>query len=304
MIKKNIAYASAALSMLALSSTAVAQEVTRTIEFSGQISGVYEALSGKDITEFQITLGVDDTVTPSSSSSTSIQHSGNGYLRTLDLAFFDSQGVEVEQPFDSSYESASYSFLTYNADTNDEYLSFNFEIADGGHFNITFSAPAGGLYSSFSPDPMLLAEPTQAQFSSHLHLYEPYAHDDAYGSLLGVNTIYPDDDEDGYPNNVDACPVSILDETVMFDGWYDSGVTNYVDASGCTVMDHYAACEADQEEQEVSRFTRRSSSFYSGPSYCEKQVAYGLVSDGLIDYSEARALRDALYYASRHGGDR
>ncbi|RUO50107.1 hypothetical protein CWE21_02995 [Pseudidiomarina aquimaris] len=299
MIKKNIAYASAVLSMLALSSTAEAQEVTRTIEFSGQVSGVYEALSGKDITEFQITLGVDDTVTPSSSSSTSINHSSNGYLQTLDLVFFDSQGVEVEQPFDSSYESAPYSSLTYYADTNNEYISFNFEIAGGdGHFSISFSAPVGGLFSSFSPEPMLLAEPTQAQFSSHLDLYSPYAHDDAYGSLLSVNTIYPDDDEDGYPNNVDACPVSIMDETVLFDGWYDSGVTNHMDDSGCSITDHYAACEA--EEQEAPR--RGIRSVRSGPSSCEKAVSYDLVADGVISYAEARALREALYESSTSSG--
>ncbi len=112
----------------------------------------------------------------------------------------------------------------------------------------------------------------------------------------------PDADGDGVFDRLDTCPNSLTDETVIFDGWYNSGVTNYVDESGCTIMDRYAACEAEQEEQEFSRFSRRISSFYSGPSYCEKQVAYGLVSDGLIDYSEARALRDALYHASRSNG--
>jgi hypothetical protein len=110
-----------------------------------------------------------------------------------------------------------------------------------------------------------------------------------------IYLTYPDTDNDGVTDNLDQCVVSLADETVMF-GEYDSNVTNYVDESGCTIMDHYAACEADQEEQ---GFTRRSFSFYRGPSYCEKQVAYGLVSDGIIDYSEARMLRDALYRSHR-----
>ncbi len=130
--------------------------------------------------------------------------------------------------------------------------------------------------------------------------------DDFYSDLTGyitsISRIIADADSDGVPDELDLCAASLTDATVFFDGWHDSGVTNYVDANGCTVMDHYAACEADQEEQEVGRFSRRSSFFYSGPSYCEKQVAYDLVSDGLIDYSEARALRDALYYASRSNG--
>jgi hypothetical protein len=122
------------------------------------------------------------------------------------------------------------------------------------------------------------------------------------GTVTSVFVSLPDIDGDGVPDEADSCMTSVTGETVLFDGWHDSGVTNYVDESGCTVMDHYAACEVEQEEQEVSRFSLRSSFFYSGPSYCEKQVAYGLVSDGLIDYSEARALRDALYYSSRNNG--
>jgi hypothetical protein len=108
----------------------------------------------------------------------------------------------------------------------------------------------------------------------------------------------PDSDGDGVPDVSDACSASLQPEsgTVWFNG-LDSTVTNYVDDSGCTIMDRYAACNAEQEEE--STFTRRSFSFYSGPSYCEKQVAYGLVADGIISYAEARMLRDALYNSYR-----
>lgn len=109
-----------------------------------------------------------------------------------------------------------------------------------------------------------------------------------------IQYIPLDDDGDGVLNDIDQCPVTIFNETVEFAS-FDTGVDNVMDEFGCTIMDRYAKCHAEPEEEAEQRFTRRSRSFYRGPSYCEKQVAYGLVSDGLIDYSEARVLRDALY---------
>lgn len=117
------------------------------------------------------------------------------------------------------------------------------------------------------------------------------------GTAERITVEVTDTDGDGVADFSDAC-VSVDSETVVFNGWHDSGVTNHTDAQGCTIMDAYAACNV--EEEETSRFTRRSFSYYRGPSYCEKQVAYGLVSDGMIDYGEARALRDALYFAHRN----
>ena len=115
----------------------------------------------------------------------------------------------------------------------------------------------------------------------------------------GTSIDYEDDDSDGdgVSDEVDLCSASITDETVIFGGWANSGVTNYVDASGCTIMDRYAACQQEVEEQPTrfSRFQPR----YSGPSYCEKQVSYSLVDEGIIDYAEARMLRDALYMSYR-----
>lgn len=105
------------------------------------------------------------------------------------------------------------------------------------------------------------------------------------GYITSIQALINDADEDGIADEVDQCSASLLDETVSFDG-IDSGVANVVDANGCSVMDHYAACEADQQ----------SSGFlgYSGASYCEQQVAYQLYREGLIDYADVRALRNAL----------
>ena len=63
-------------------------------------------------------------------------------------------------------------------------------------------------------------------------------------------------------------------------------------------MDHYAACAA--EEQEAPR--RGIRSVRSGPSSCEKAVSYDLVADGVLSYSEARMLRNALYESSTSSG--
>ncbi|WP_411360732.1 hypothetical protein [Pseudidiomarina sp. YC-516-91] len=106
-----------------------------------------------------------------------------------------------------------------------------------------------------------------------------------------------DSDGDGIADDIDLCSSSLMDETVIFGGWLDSTVTNHVDDSGCTIMDRYAKCTPEEQEQ-PSRFSRFQPR-YSGPSYCEKQVSYGLVDEGIIDYTEARMLRDALYMSYR-----
>lgn len=106
-------------------------------------------------------------------------------------------------------------------------------------------------------------------------------------NFIGLETI--DSDRDGVRDDLDLCEASILEQTVVFNDWYDSHVTNYRDDSGCTVMDHYAACKVDEEPVRGIRSVRR------GPSSCEKAVSYDLVGDGIINYSEARQLRGALY---------
>ena len=118
-----------------------------------------------------------------------------------------------------------------------------------------------------------------------------------YGYTTTISALIEDIDGDGIPDEADSCVESLTDATVMFQGWYDSEVENYVDESGCTIMDRYAAC-GPQEQEQTSRFSRFQPR-YSGPSYCQKQVSYGLVDEGIIDYAEARILRDALYMSYR-----
>jgi len=120
-----------------------------------------------------------------------------------------------------------------------------------------------------------------------------------FNSTVGyvqAEVIIDDADGDGYADVVDSCPASILDANVTFaDSAVDAGVENKLDASGCSIMDHYAACVVPEEEQPV----RGIRSVRSGPSSCEKAVSYDLVADSVISYAEARLLRSALYQSYR-----
>lgn len=128
-------------------------------------------------------------------------------------------------------------------------------------------------------------------------------HQEGYMAGMATNISYGDldSDGDGVADAVDKCSPSVLTETVEF-GWIDTGVVNAVGDDGCSLMDRYAKCEADAEE--VSSPFSWFRPVYSGPSYCEKQVAYQAVTEGLIGYSEARVLRGELYNFYRSGGDR
>ena len=119
-----------------------------------------------------------------------------------------------------------------------------------------------------------------------------------YGYTTTISALIQDIDGDGVPDETDSCIESLTDETVIFLGGYDSGVANQVDESGCTIMDRYAACAA---EEQPSTPAGPTFSAYTGPSYCETQVAYGLQSEGMIDFTDSRTLRNALYNAYRSG---
>lgn len=128
-------------------------------------------------------------------------------------------------------------------------------------------------------------------------------HQEGYMAGMATNISYGDldSDGDGVADALDKCSPSVLTETVEF-GWIDTGVVNAVGDDGCSLMDRYAKCEADAEEESSPFSWFRP--IYSGPSYCEKQVAYQAVTEGLIGYGEARTLRTELYNFYRNGGER
>lgn len=238
----------------------------------------------------------------------------SGQIKSFAHEFFDAQGQPVDLGIPDSIEASDFSENTLYfggiAPENTDHYSYS-NLGSGNavigqtFFTVdSYNLPGNG-YASLDGIPRYL-EFSDSFYNAtgriYVRLTSNYMESDFEVTYTSLSYSLADADSDGVSDELDSCEVSLVEETVWFDGWHDSGVTNYVDANGCTVMDHYAACEAGQEEQEVSRFSRRSSSFYRGPSYCEKQVAYDLVRDGLIDYSEARALRDALYHASRSNG--
>ncbi|CAB0151120.1 hypothetical protein PSI9734_01534 [Pseudidiomarina piscicola] len=110
-------------------------------------------------------------------------------------------------------------------------------------------------------------------------------------------------DGDGIDDALDQCPSSDLAETVSFN-WLETGVANPVGANGCSLMDRFAACEAEAEEQPSSPWGWFQP-VVSGPTQCERDVIYGAQNEGLIDYTEGRMLRRALstYYNAENGED-
>jgi hypothetical protein len=179
--------------------------------------------------------------------------------------------------------------------------TFTFEMRQRNQAFIIFDPPTS--FSSFpqiatgaySADARYRVEVRSAQSEALLSYYV------GEGEVYSVSSLPGDIDQDEVLNRLDACPASDTSEIVSFD-WLTTDVPNRLDESGCTIMDRYAACRPDEEQGPVVFSSRRSFSLFRGPSYCEKQVAYDLVSDGIIDYSEARTLRDALYQHYRSGG--
>lgn len=102
-----------------------------------------------------------------------------------------------------------------------------------------------------------------------------------------VRYVVLDEDGDGVTDDIDQCPASVVTTTVMF-GWLDSGVTNAVDANGCTISDRYMDC------QEIVAAAATDIPSFQGPTYCEMQVTYSLYHDGLVDYSDVRQLRNSM----------
>lgn len=146
------------------------------------------------------------------------------------------------------------------------------------------------LFASLEPFPTLNEGPLIYPFiyavSDELSANEePDFSIGVYGIATNLRYIDVDADGDGVVDSEDACAISLLDEQVTLKGQLLT-VENVVDGNGCSVMDHYAACETEQGEGGFLA--------YNGASYCEQQVAYQLYREGLIDYADVRELRTAL----------
>ncbi|WP_411359128.1 thrombospondin type 3 repeat-containing protein [Pseudidiomarina salilacus] len=329
---KKVTTAVALLAAAGFSMSTIAEEITLTLE-----GDVVEAssLEGFDIVRARAVVVYDDEVEPALREPYDIVfYSG---LTSIEFTFFDAEGQEIDigmTPIffdDPSYQpewDRMRFFEGFSGDYGGEFEQVEEEpVIDTAWYNVYLDDPEFGeteiyvdLYTAEDfaneiyglPQGAVLYEnleqgvptliPLEQQNYDLLSLFLIWNDEyDIEFEILVDTLIYSngvgDADGDGVPDELDSCPASATDETVMFRNWYDSSVTNYVDESGCTIMDHYAKCEP-AEQEEISRFSRFQPR-YSGPSYCEKQVSYGLVDEGIIDYTEARMLRDALYMSYR-----
>lgn len=233
-----------------------------------------------------------------------------GDLISIDVTFFDAQGEptetstiwgETQSTTDTSNHVTAFDELYEPEETTEA----EWRIADNGgtddyYFVETtlLSNGAASLFQNFSDYPQFVADIPPETFTFFMTIFtlNDYTQDGFIGTVTDIRVSVPDADDDGITDALDQCANSATNATVLFQGFQDSTVTNSVDSDGCTIMDRYAACEAP--EPIIS--TRRSRSFYNGPSYCEKMVAYELVAEGIISYAEARLLRDALYASYRN----
>lgn len=236
---------------------------------------------------------------------------------SVEFYFLDSQGNEIPQTFPTQLmdsangtltgswhafggpltgqdtSSAATSSDTYFTNDNQESFTFWLDFFNNG--NPLFEESVDGYirYVEYAGT---------ANHTGLFRVIDINGGDDLNFVVDTVSYVPIDSDEDGIVDAADSCPFSIMDETVSFGGWLETGVTNYVDESGCSIMDLYAACEAEAEAQPAIPAGPVFSA-YSGPSYCETQVVYGLQSDGVIDYTEGRMLRNALNNYYRSGGN-
>lgn len=270
-------------------------------EFIGEIYTADGTVGASTATSVTVNFTYDTSIPLNGSSATGFTYNGN--LIRVTYEFRDAMGNPVNFGLPAPYElppsatpgNLAGSFETDTQNYSFNTLSYNF---NGEYYRAYFNIQANVRSTIFS---QLTAFPRFQEI-----LNEP----DAYESTLiinngagfteswvyvGVHTLRyftQDADGDGVQDTLDTCPASLLDPNAMFDA-IDSGVPNYVDANGCSIMDHYAACAAEEAAAPTSPWGWFQP-VYSGPTYCEKQVSYNLVDDGVIDYTEARMLRNAL----------
>ncbi|MGQ4277594.1 hypothetical protein ACQ5ES_11150 [Pseudidiomarina sp. E22-M8] len=271
-------------------------------EFIGDIYTADGTIGASSATSVTVNFTYDTSIPLSGSSATGFTYNGN--LIRVTYEFRDAQGNPVNfglpspyeltplaQPgnlsgsFETDNQTYSYNTLGYSLN-NESYLAY-FNIQDNVRTTIFSQLTAFPRFQE------ILNEPDA--YESLLIIDNGAGFNESW-VYVGVHTLryfIQDADGDGVADTLDTCPASLLDPNTMF-GAIDSGVQNYVDANGCSIMDHYAKCEAEEAAAPTSPWGWFQP-VYSGPSHCEKQVAYNLVSDGVIDYSEARMLRNALY---------
>lgn len=216
-------------------------------------------------------------------------------LTDIKVTFFDDEGQPITTAPSAEYslESADYSSTLYRYGSSDEGFFAGFNYSDESpdiFYNVEVSNvdDIASLYESLDGYPVVaeVAKAPQQAFLLMLN-YRSTGQDGGYmvGSYLSsIEYIITDADGDGVTDALDLCEASIIDETVVLNG-INSGVTNTVDANGCSVADQFALCDIDRDGDAYS---------YRGPTYCAMMTTYDLYRQGVLTYTEVRMLRNAL----------
>ncbi|KFZ28213.1 hypothetical protein IDAT_10270 [Pseudidiomarina atlantica] len=307
-------------STLVLSPALVAQEVTVRIDadFSGG-RGTNFLDYWSDATSGSVWITYDTSVTPLLKEGNNFRYEGAIKSMRFELYEFGTGevmdiGVPTEVVADNSTtgnQFYTYRFIQEFNGQDEEFMNVVSRVLYSSETSVGYMSVIASEYPALDLFPL----PLFADYSAFpvWNTYETESnylnvvidHNQTFESLSfriqRISYLAPeiaDADGDGVADDVDSCPMSLTDETVSFSG-FDSSVTNYVRDNGCTIMDTYAACTANASVEETSSRFGAFQPRLSGPSYCETQVSYQLVDEGIIDYTEARMLRDTLYMSYR-----
>lgn len=162
------------LGLLALPVTSSAQEATRTIEFSGDVTSYYDSLYSYSVDSYRLEIGVNENALPASSSLTNISFS-NGYVVSAALSFYDALGQEIVLPTPLDYNAVlnGYSYVNLATGPGSETFNFSFygETPNGnGDIYFYLNGGAGSIYSNFAESPTFVAEPQGVSMSMHFYV--------------------------------------------------------------------------------------------------------------------------------------
>ncbi|RUO74506.1 hypothetical protein CWI80_03965 [Pseudidiomarina sediminum] len=209
----------------------------------------------------------------------------------IDITFFDDAGgvLAWDWPLQHSLNVDAGEMSTVQARFGGSFNAFTAGILETNYDGFVFEIVQGegfNLFADNSGFPVLTEASVEQPGNFMLALSEVAATYPSYQLIFDSGTIAymsADADGDGITDADDQCAATEVSETVVFDG-INSGVTNSVDANGCSIMDRYAACQVPQSDM----------LFYSGPTQCEMMMGYQLYREGVITYTELRMLRNAL----------
>ncbi|CAB0151244.1 hypothetical protein PSI9734_01657 [Pseudidiomarina piscicola] len=290
-----------------MSSSAASQDLSG--EFIGDIASAPSYVTDAGATSVKVNFTYDTTVPFTTVGPPYFRY--DGALAEVTYEFMDAQGNPIDFSLPTPFffpDGAQQLNLSgsFDYDDNYSYNTINYQLNNTtvmAYFNLDANQQSP-LFVPFDNYPQFQEVANEPfSYESTLIIRAPDTQFSAEAWIdIDVHTLRYvglDADEDGIADTDDLCGASILDETAMF-GPFNSGVPNYIDADGCSIMDHYAACEAEEEEAPSSPWGWFQP-VYSGPSSCERQVSYSLVDAGVIDYTEARMLRNALNLSSQQG---